>query len=481
MDNLFLGSSQGLYSYSDLYKFKKYFLQFLYDSDHDFEKPIAFLADSCDTLIFGIVACWKLGLPFVCLSSDLTDAELNNQLSLIDPGILFLDKKNQHAINHDNKIAIQELNIQTALTTDIGLGQQAKNYEPSVDANSIFGYFFTSGTSGRPKVVPLKRRQMISAATSSAENFRPQKNHFWLLCLPLNHVSGITIVLRSLLYGSAIFRMKDFKPSRINKFLSENKLFQAASLVPTMLKKLLDKHQLRTHNEFKAILLGGGPINPSLVKKCNRRGIPLVPSYGMTETCAQITANPILKPRGMYGPMNSVGQIFRGNNIEIRNEENKPASANTSGTIWLKGPQVFDGYVNTTEDDHAKNNWFNTGDYGHINARGQLFIESRKSDMIITGGENVSPNEVEQALKSFDTIKEAAVFGLKDEHWGQQVTALVVCKNDENIMTEEIRSSLKSQIAGFKIPKVIIQSDSLPRTRTGKVKRNELPKIAASR
>lgn len=477
-DDLFLGSSFGLHSYSDLEQFERFFIQFLFDFDHDFEKPIGFLAPSSDTLVFAIAACWNLGIPFVPLDTKASSGELKRQINEIDLGIIFVSADLQSTIDHPEKIDIKQLDLTRSLKIDVELEYQAQNYKPNTDPEHIFGYFFTSGTSGTPKIVPLKRRQMLFASKVSAENFKPRVNHFWLLCLPLNHIGGISIILRSLLYGSAIFRMKSFHPEMIKTFLIENKLFQAASLVPTMLKRLLKTPGFFVHKNFKAILLGGGPIDQDLIEKCATKGIPLVPSYGMTETCAQIAANPLLKPSGTYGPLKSVGQIFNPNEIEIRDEQNEPVSVNTSGEIWLRGPQVFDGYLN--QDNSAffdENDWFKTGDYGHINNHGHLFIKSRRSDLIITGGENVSPFEIETELEKIDSIREAAVIGLPDKEWGERIVALIVAKNGQPINTEKIQKELKKRISPFKVPKKIIQADSLPRTRNGKIKREKLPEF----
>lgn len=477
-EDLFLGSSFGLHSYGDLKRFERFFLQFLYDFDHDFDKPVGFLASSSDTLVFAIAACWRLGIPFVPLNEKAGKKELRKQVSEIEPGLVFCDPDLQNKLDHDNRISIKQLDIRRSLEVEVELGYEARNYAPEKDGDTVFGYFFTSGTSGTPKTVPLKRRQMHFAAKASAENFRPRLNRFWLLCLPLNHIGGISIIIRSILYGSAIFRMKSFHQKMISTFLSENKLFQAASLVPTMLKRLLDMPGFQVHNEFKAILLGGGPINVELVKRCSTRGIPLVPSYGMTESCAQIAANPILKPSGTYGPMSSVGNVFPPNEVQIRDKNNKAVATNNSGTIWLRGPQVFDGYLNKSRSGFFDDeNWFNTGDYGHKNANGQLFIESRRSDLIISGGENVSPSEVESELKKIDPITEAAVIGLPDDEWGQKVVAVVVAKTEKSIDTDKIQTTLKKRITSYKVPKQIIQAESLPRTRTGKVIREELRKL----
>lgn len=467
-----------MHSYSDLEQFERFFLQFLFDFDHDFDKPVGFLAPSSDTLVFAISACWKLGIPFVSFDIKATSDKLNKQIEKVDPSLVFADQELQSKLDYQDQIDIKQLDLTRSLKIDVELGFEAQNYSPPTNPENIFGYFFTSGTSGDPKIVPLKRRQMHFAAKASGENFKPRKNHFWLLCLPLNHIGGISIILRSLLYGSAIFRMKSFHPKMITTFLKENELFQVASLVPTMLKRLVERPGFYIHNNFKAILLGGGPIDPELIEECNARGIPLVPSYGMTETCAQIAANPILKPSGTYIPMKSVGKIFPGNDIQIRDEDGEVLGVNNSGEIWLKGPQIFDGYLNQDNSQYFDSRgWFKTGDFGHINANDQLFIESRRSDLIITGGENVSPFEVESELKKIDPITEAAVVGLPDKEWGQKVVAVVVSKTERSIDTEKIQKELKKKIPSFKVPKEIIQTDALPRTRTGKILRSELPKL----
>lgn len=477
-DSLFLGSSFGLHSYGDLEQFQRFFLQFLFDFDHDFNKPVGFLAPSSDTLIFAIAACWNLGIPFIPFDTKASSKELNEQIEEASPGLIFTDQDLQAKLEYPDQIDIKQLDLTRSLKINVEFGYEAENFTPDTDPENVFGYFFTSGTSGNPKIVPLKRRQVFFAAKASAENFKPRTNHFWLLCLPLNHIGAVSIILRSLFYGSAIFRMKSFHPDMITTFLKENKLFQAASLVPTMLKRLMEKPGFYIHNNFKAILLGGGPIDPAMVKECQIKGIPLVPSYGMTETCAQIVSNPILKPSGTYGPVKSVGKVFRPNEIQIRGEKGEALGVNNSGEIWLRGPQVFDGYLNRNNEEYFDNQgWFKTGDFGYLNAHHHLFIESRRSDLIITGGENVSPFEVESELKKINSISEAAVIGLPDIEWGQKVVAVVVAKTEQTIDAEKIREDLKERITSYKIPKQIIQADSLPKTRTGKILRRELAKL----
>ncbi len=482
-ENLFLASKNGLRTYAELSLFCDFFLQFLIDFDHDLKKPVGFLASSSDELIFCIGACWQLGIPFICFNPKSTEEELKYQVSELQPGLILTDDGHRHYDFLENRVSIGEVKLERALSIDVELGRRAKTFKPNYKPEDIFGYFFTSGTTGSPKIVPLKRRQMLFAAAASAQNFKPRVNHFWLLCLPLNHIGGISIILRSILYGSGVYRMDEFNINAVSTFLSENPMFQAASLVPTMLKRLVEIKGFQTHKNFQAILLGGGPIDSGLLREATEWGIPVVSSYGMTETCAQIAANPLLKPSGTYRPLKSVGNVFEPNHIEIRDDQNKDIGVNNSGVIWLKGPQVFDGYYKKQKPNLSfdEDGWFNTGDYGHLNANGHLFIESRRTDLIITGGENVSPFEVEAELEKIEPIREAAVFGVDDKEWGQKVVAVVVAKTHDLLETESIQKTLKKRITSYKVPKQIVQAETLPRTHSGKVIREELIKLLKER
>ncbi|MTI88680.1 MAG: o-succinylbenzoate--CoA ligase [Balneolaceae bacterium] len=472
--SVFLASQNGLYTYSDLRRFTSFLKDTILQKTDALDKPVAFLTESSDMLIFAIASCWKLNIPVIPLNPKQTDKELNRQLSKLEPTLAFCDSNNRRRLKDMPVIHMDDnffLNAFTHDTRNIDLPN-----EDSFDPESIFGYFFTSGTTSRPKVVPLQRQQMITAAVASSKNFKPDPNHYWLLCLPLNHIGGISIIYRSLIYGSAIYRMSNFNEVMVKEFLGENIRFQAASLVPTMLKRLLDDSLFKTHRDFKSILLGGGAVTKSLLKKSAERGIPIVSSYGMTETCAQIIANPLLAPSGMYTPLKSVGRPFPPNQMEIRSEEGEKLGKNQSGILWLKGLQVFTGYFDEANNKGKfdSQGWFNTGDYGHINGFGHLFIESRRTDLIVTGGENVSPSEVEEALNKIASIKEAVVIGLPDEEWGQKVTAVVTLNNGKAPSIESVKHSLKKTLTDFKIPKVLKIVDHLPKTSTGKVKRWKL-------
>lgn len=471
---VFLASEHGMYTYSDLERFTGFFLDIIKQKSDSTKWPIAFLSDSSDLLIFSLAASWTLGIPIIPLSPKLSQTELEEIVHELSPSLIFCDTANRSRLSGEDVIHMDENFFLNAFTFDI---RNLELPDPSkIKETEIFGYFLTSGTTGKSKIVPLKRRQMIFAAKASAKNFQPEPNHFWLLCLPLNHVGGISIIFRSLLYGSAIYRMGRFNEEMVTEFLSQNPRFQAASLVPTMLSRLLRNPLFKTHRDFKAILLGGGPTTQQLLKRSVQRGIPIVSSYGMSETCAQIITNPMTAPSGMYTPLKSVGKPFPPNQLQIRDDQGKTLGRNQSGMIWLKGPQVFDGYYHKEENETAfdKNNWFKTDDFGHLNGFDQLFIESRREDLIISGGENINPTEVEEAIQKLPLINEAVVLGLPDEEWGQKVTAFVTLVNGETLELSEIRNQLRSELADFKLPTELRVLSKIPRTELGKVKSKDL-------
>jgi len=466
----FLASENAIYEYGTLYGFARKF-RFLYHENCKAGSKVVIISDSSNLQVFIIASCWLAGIPFSVISPSLPAARLEKYVEILNPGLIYCDEKFKPLFSNHVVITSKQITISERDTSGPSMFS-------SVNPEKIFGFFFTSGSVSNPKLVPLKRRQMLYAAYANEQNFRPDSDTYWLLCLPLNHIGGISIILRSLLYGNAIYRMERFAIEQVTNFLTENKLVQAASLVPTMLHRLLLDSQFRTHKSLKAILLGGGPASPELINKAMERGIPVVLSYGMTETCAQIAANPLLKPSGTYSPKASAGKIFPPNNIQIRNENGKILLNNESGLIWLKGPQVFDGYSDKGANEHSfdSSGWFNTGDFGHINSQDYLFIESRRSDLIITGGENVNPVEIENELKKFDEVIDAAVVGIPDEEWGEKIIAFLVLDPETDIsgIIDSCKSRLNKTISDFKIPKEFIHLEKLPRTDTGKLQRNQL-------
>jgi|AntDeeMinimDraft_5_1070356.scaffolds.fasta_scaffold04652_4 O-succinylbenzoic acid--CoA ligase len=472
-EHLFLRSAGGSFTYQDLQCYGEFLIRFLKNNNGiNGSRPIGLLASSSNTMVFIIAACWQLGIPFTVFNPNAKPLQLRKQINAINPQIIIGDSKTTAQFDDYTFINISQLNYAKAFERNRDKGEGSGIQVMRHCISKIFGYFFTSGTSGQPKIVPLKRRQMHAAAESSAKNIKPDPNQCWYLCLPLHHIGGASVILRSLIYGSAIYRTPSSKKEETATHLSQTEDIVAASLVPTMLNRLFENPDFKTHKSFEAILLGGGPISDNLIETSLKRRIPIIPSYGMTETCAQIAANALTKNSRHK---DSVGSVFEPNHIQIRDDENSRLPKGESGTVWVKGPQVFDGYYNrSSKYKFDKNGWFNTGDFGRLDEKDNLYIEARRKDLIVTGGENVLPIEVEEILQEMDSIKEAAVFGIKDQEWGQKIVAAVVFSGGVKESTESIRKKLKELLEDYKIPKEFIALDSLPRTETNKIKRTKL-------
>ncbi len=468
----FLASENSIYDYSNLYYFASRLAESTQSLNFSEKRPLLICSESSDETVFLIASCFLLNIPFFPISPDILEFELRSILSRITPSLIYTDREELFQGLEE----IRFLKVEKKWFTREAFWKN--NLFSFEKPESTAGLFLTSGSSGTPKIVLVKRRQLFVASAASAYNFRPDLNRYWLLCLPLNHIGGVSIILRSLLYNSALFRMKRFEVDDVKIFLSENPLFEAASLVPTMFLRLLEDPLFQTHPGIKAILLGGGPISEELIKLSSERGLPVVVSYGMTETCAQICANPLLRPSGIYYPKSSVGPVFKPNQIEIRDENGKALPPIEDGLIWLKGPQIFDGYLDSELNKEAfdSDGWFNTGDYGHLNRHGHLFVKARRTDRIVTGGENVSPVQVEEILSKANGIKECAVLGVPDKIWGQRVVALIIPEN-EMPEPKKIKDQLKTMLSDYQVPKEFVQVRSLPKSSLGKLRRDQLEEI----
>ena len=468
-NNIFLKTAEETYTYRDLYRFTAALKSIKSEAGWQDGDLILILSPSDAELVLLIAAAFLLEIPILPMHPESTEREISYVLETIKPVAVYTkNQSNIDELTNIPKLSIDDFDSESA-------EELSFKSNPFKNPDGFAGCFLTSGSTGKPTIVPIKRRQVFFQAGSSAKNFKPSSNKFWLLCLPLNHTGGINVIYRSLLYGSAIYFSPGFDAEIIRKLLNENKKFEAASMVPTMLEKLLEARFFRLQFNFKGLLIGGGPISISLINRALTRGIPIVTSYGMTETCSQIAANPMLRSGGMYIPKQSVGMVFKPNEVQIRDDNGNPLPLNEQGHIWLRGPQVFDGYTDEALNRNVidSDGWFNTGDYGHLNRNRQLFIESRRTDLIITGGENVNPAEVEDAIKELEDVNDAAVFGVPDKLWGQQVTAIYTSGN-EDISPLHLKECLAQTIHSYKIPKEFLRVDSIPRNSMQKIKRGEL-------
>lgn len=332
----------------------------------------------------------------------------------------------------------------------------------TVPAPDIAAVVHTSGTTGTPRAALLGRAAFLASAEASAANLGWQDDDCWFLTMPLAHVGGFSILTRCLMARRCVALESHFDADAFPSIVAQRGV-TLVSLVPTMLTRVLDAHpEWSPAPKLRAILLGGAAASARLLGRSRRRGLPILVSYGMTETCSQITTTPYA---ARFDPAREcVGAALPGMEVRVRAEQ-----------IEVRGSTLMHGYWG--EAPLAEGAWFPTGDLGAIDADGRLRIHARRQDLIVTGGENVYPVEVEEVLESIPGVRAAAVFGVPDETWGQIVAAVLVGDPDV-ATTARIAQRVDAQLAPHKHPRRLCFVPELPQTRGGKLDRPALAAFA---
>jgi O-succinylbenzoic acid--CoA ligase len=365
-----------------------------------------------------------LGASLVPLNTRLTDAELRWQLQ-----------------GSGARLCIEE--PLAGEEADVALRDQ-------VDPDAEHSLIYTSGTSGRPTGVSLTHRNHAASAIASAWNLGVNPDDRWLCVLPLFHVGGLAILLRSAIYGTAAVIHDGFDAERVKRAFEDGEV-TLASLVPTMLRRLVDAGLGQTP-ALRAVLLGGGPVPRDLLEWSAERGFPALQTYGMTQTSSQIAT---LTAHEAVGRSGSAGKPLLG--VELR--------TSGEGEILVRGPMVSPGALDESDG------WLHTGDRGRVDDDGYLWVEGRLKDVIVTGGENVASAEVERVLEEHPAVVEAAVVGMPDPEWGEAVTAFVVLDGEGE---PDLIAHCRERLAGYKVPRGLHVVDALPRNAAGKLLRREL-------
>ena len=315
----------------------------------------------------------------------------------------------------------------------------------------------TSGTTSAPRGIELTYGNLLWSALGSAVALGVDPRERWLCALPVSHIGGLSILLRSTIYATTAVIHERFDTDRVlAALLSED--VTLVSLVATTLARLLDAG-LSDPPSLRCALTGGGPIPAALVERARAAGVPVSLTYGLTESCSQVTTTPVaaLPAGGSDTAPLRCPPLFC---TRVRCEED--------GEILVAGPTVAPGAI-------ARDGWLHTGDLGSLEEPAGLRVSGRKADTIVSGGENVAPQEVEAVLEAHPDVLEAAVIARPDDHWGEAVTAIVVLRAGRDPGEQALRDHCSVTLASFKVPKrVALRSEPLPRTRSGKLLRREL-------
>jgi len=340
--------------------------------------------------------------------------------------------------------------------------------DADVDPAAPHSIVFTSGSSGTPRGAVLTAGNHFWSAAASALLLGVRPEDSWLACLPLHHVGGLAILLRSVLAGTTVVLHERFDPERVNRAIDAHGV-TVVSVVANMLHRMLDARGPRPYPPtLRCVLVGGGPVPVALLERARAHGVPVAPTYGLTEAASQVATLP---PYAVHDKPGSVGAPLLPTQVRIAAGE-RPAAAGEVGEIRLSGPTLTTGYVNATLDvDEA--GWLRTRDLGWCDEAGFLHVVGRADDTIISGGENVHPRDVEIALESHPAVVEACVFGVPDERWGEGVAAWVQVRAGAVVTADELTTHARQTLAGFKVPRRIRIVADLPRSPAGKPLRRE--------
>lgn len=437
---------------------------------------VAVLLPNCLEAVLTLHAAAHLGCVLVLLNTRLTAREVDTLLDQAACDLLLCSRETaQTALNMRaplrQRVCVHALDDPsfTILATVSPVEHQPASTRDPADP---FVVLFTSGTTGTPKGVVLTYGNLFFSAMSSAYRIGVLPDDRWLCTLPLYHVGGLSIVMRSCLYGTAVELWQQFDAESIWAALTHEPI-TLVSLVPTMLARILDVgRHTRPPHALRLVLLGGAPADADLLARAQHSSIPVAATYGLTEAASQVAT--ALPETTVHKP-GSVGKPLLFTQVRVCDEQGQEQPSGQYGEIVVSGPTVMQGYLHHAPlpRDAGGVPWLATGDIGYVDEDGDMWVVQRRSDLIISGGENIYPAEIEAVLQQHPAVAEVAVVGIASAEWGQQVAAAIV-RRDPALTVEDVRAFSKAHLAGYKQPRAIVFVDQLPRTASGKVQRSLL-------
>lgn len=388
---------------------------------------------------------WLAGARALPMNPRLAESEANRLLERVRP---------DHRIDRATELQTGSAPRLTAASDEIAL------------------VLFTSGTGGWPKAACLRHSNLRASAEASARHLGVHQHDRWLACLPLFHVGGLMILVRSVLDGTGVVLQSGFDAARVSEAL-DREAVTLVSLVPTTLKRLLDHRAGRpAPASLRGVLLGGAAAPASLVRRARELGYPVRATYGLTEATSQVaTAGPQDLDPGL------VGHPLPGTELKVVDDAGAQLGSDLEGEVCVRGPSIFAGYLGDAErSEHVlRDGWLHTGDRGRLDSQGRLWVLERRGDLIVSGGENIHPGEVEAALLDHPGVDEVAVAGLADDDLGQRVAAWVVPRHrDVPPDASDLLAFARATLAGYKLPREFHFVSALPRNAMGKLVRREL-------
>lgn len=404
-----------------------------------------------------VLACLRIGRSAVLFDARLGVEEVRPLVEAARPGVLLANGPTAEV----GRAIAREADLELVDPAGHGEVASGRGVAP-IDLDREAVVVFSSGTSGMPKPVSLSAGNLLWSAVGSAARLGTRPDDRWLACLPLSHLGGLSILFRGVIFGSTMVLHPGFDLPRVRAALEEDHV-SIVSLVPTTLARLVESGPLRA-SALRGALIGGAGASLDLLEAARAHGIPAAPTYGLTETASQVAT------LGFDAPLVETGHVgapLLPTEIAIVGAEAAPVAAGEVGRILVRGATV-----SRRAADAA--GWLHTGDLGRRDAHGALTVLGRHDDVIVTGGENISPGEVEEVLGRLPGVREVAVAAVADPQWGHVVGAWVVPAEALAPTLEGLRRGGRERLAPHKLPRHLTLVDALPRTALGKVRRREL-------
>jgi long-chain acyl-CoA synthetase len=436
--------------------------------------------NSADWIVFyfGIL---KAGAVAVTLSSQLSDDELALLVNHGKPRIMLTTDARVRALTPLTDSGVVERLICPGCDIDLpGLLNMGANDDFKAidrDRSDTAAILYTGGTTGTPKGVMLSHEGIDYSSMMVACFERSTEEDEALCFMPFNHVFGQIHVMNSTIFSAGCLEMlPSFDLARILDLTAKGRVTKFYS-VPTVYARLLTIPDLKAGlGKVRYCFSAGASMAMEIVKQWKERtGVTISEAYGQTEAMP-VTYNHYYPERHVVG---SVGHPVHGVEVKIMDVSGRELPQGLDGEICVRGPVVMKGYLDNPEGTMAaffEGGWLRTGDIGRYDAQGYLYIVDRLKELIITGGENVYPREVEEALYVKPEIQECAVIGVPDKEWGERIVAFIIPKPGRELIPDEVRTFLKTRLAVFKVPKEYLMRDEFPKSPAGKILKRELRK-----
>ena len=415
-----------------------------------------------------VLAAARHNWPAVVLSERLSDQQLQDQCAFLNLKLVVVSDQEPVQICRNlgpgcGKTVVSEPEYSRSLGSD----KKCSDLSMRGGLNALQGYVFSSGTTGRPKAIPLTFSNHFWSATASAYRLGYTQNDCWLHCMPVSHVGGLSLLFRALLFGFGLHLTAGFHTQEIKRIILRGEVTMA-SLVPTMLVRLLDAN-LRIQSAaspFRFALVGGAKVSTALRARSRQHGIRILPSFGMTETCSHATA--VVPARQEQDEGEGPPLLFA--QVSIRGGGRKELSAQKDGEVWIKGPQVSQARTDPE-------GWLQTGDLGYLDRQGCLHVRERSQDVYSIGGEKVSSAQARAIVEQFPGVQDCWILAVPDREWGWRLVALVVPEPGIRFTQEDLVVHCRKSLSAVHAPQVFRFVDAIPRSPTGKVLRRQVQEL----